>query len=204
MRRLLLALVALFLWPLCIILPGGAASAHSELVSSSPSTGEALSAAPTEVVLTFSEEVNKDLSRIQVTDGEGIEMTDGDPVVDGPTVTQSLLPEVHPGSYSITYKVVSADGHPISAVIPFSVAPSATTGSTSASSSSETTSRSATTSATTQPSSTPSAATSAETAGGDDGGSWLVPALFVSLGLLVGLALVWTRRGANADARHRR
>lgn len=203
-RRLFLALIALLLWPLCLMLPIGVASAHSELVSSSPSTGETLNTVPTEVVLTFSEEVNKDLNEIQVTDGEGIEMTDGDPVIVGATVTQALLPDVHPGSYSITYKVVSADGHPISAVIPFAVASSATTGATSSSSSSEATSRSTTTSATTQSSSTPSAATSAETAGGDDGGSWLVPALFVSLGLLAGLALVWTRRGANADARHRR
>ena len=39
------------------------------------------------------------------------------------TVTQTLAPLTRAGRYTVTYRVVSADGHPVSAALPFTYAP---------------------------------------------------------------------------------
>lgn len=109
---------------------GGAAYAHSALVSASPAAGETVTALPTKVVLTFNEDVAPGLAVIRVTDGEGLAVATGEAVVSGTSVTQKLVANLHAGSYQVAFKVTSADGHPISDaysfVIPASVAPAPT------------------------------------------------------------------------------
>lgn len=211
MRRVLPALLTLALTLCAAVLPSTAARAHAELLSSSPAAGEELDVVPTSVVLTFSEDVRAELSQVRVSDGEGIAMTKGKPTADGATLTQGLQ-ELHPGTYSITYKVTSADGHPISDSISFTISEAAmnhTTSSTASPTSeatSEATSSSSTTSSTT--SATPVASPSA--AGGDgpsaDDGSGAGLPLVIGLGALVlgGLFIGLRRRGgpAQAGAKH--
>lgn len=121
-RSILLALM-LFL----TLLPAGAAHAHAGLASSSPAAEEELDAVPTEVTLTFTDEIAPEFTEVEVVDGEGLPVVDGEPVTDGFSVTQTLVAELHPGPYVVTYKVLSADGHPVSDAIPFTIAEGAVT-----------------------------------------------------------------------------
>lgn len=94
------------------------AGAHASLKSSDPAKNakvEELS----EVTLEFSESVRFPVVVVNGPGGERFES--GDPVVKGAKVTQAVVPSVPPGKYTIAYRVVSADGHPVEGEIPFTV-----------------------------------------------------------------------------------
>jgi methionine-rich copper-binding protein CopC len=110
-----LVLVAL---PLSLAAP---ASAHDELVSTLPANGEVLAEPPTEVSLTFGEEVGTLGTAVVVTDGAGAKLADGKVVVQGPLVTQAIIPPTVGGSVRVSYRVVSADGHTVTGTFSFTV-----------------------------------------------------------------------------------
>lgn len=125
---LLLGLLAAFalLFGAALASPS-AAVAHDQLLSSSPADGETLDAAPSEATLEYSGEIQPIGLEILVSDASGtaIELPD-EPVVSGMTVTQAL-PTLAPGDYTLDWRVVSGDGHPIAGSIAFSVAGAAAT-----------------------------------------------------------------------------
>lgn len=133
-----------------------AASAHAALTSMTPAAGSTVTVPPPAVVLRFSEPVSSNFAAVTVTDGAGASVVAGRPTVNGSTVTQPLR-QLGSGTYSVTFRVVSADGHPVSDTAAFTVrpTPSASPSSTAASGSS------AGPAGTTQP---PSGASSAATA----------------------------------------
>lgn len=155
-------------------LPATARVAHAALVSSSPSDGSTLTAVPPEVSLTFNEDINPQFATVTVTSG-GTTASTGSPEVDGATVYQPLDPAMAEGKYTVTYRVTSADGHPVSGKVGFTYdAPgggegadetSATSsgGSSSSSTSSTSGTRGSTSSSTTSdPSSTSSSSSSSD------------------------------------------
>ena len=79
--------------------------------------------------LEFSEEVASP-AFVEVTAADGTEVAAGDPQVLGATVETPLAANGPAGSYTISYRVVSADGHPVSGELTFEV----TTGSAGAAS----------------------------------------------------------------------
>lgn len=101
------------------------ASAHATLVSTDPAEGAVLATAPGEVTFTFDESVQL------VPDGLLAFDASGDPVgidasASGEVVTGDLPGDLDDGTYVITWRVVSADGHPIAGSLTFHVgAPSA-------------------------------------------------------------------------------
>ncbi|WP_166426672.1 copper resistance CopC family protein [Labedella populi] len=97
------------------------ASAHDELVASTPTAGETLDPAPSEITLTYSDNVLEVGIEVSVTDAGGAEYVADEPVVDGSTVTVALDSDMPGGSYQADWRVVSSDGHPISGTIPFTV-----------------------------------------------------------------------------------
>ncbi len=108
---------------LCLQLAAPApASAHARLETTSPQDGATLSAAPPEVMLRFNEAVNGDLSKVTVTSGSE-DVTKGAPEVDGNSLYQPLDSAMPAGEYTVTYKVVSADGHPVSGSFSFTYGP---------------------------------------------------------------------------------
>lgn len=121
-RRLGLAAAATALG---LLLAAGAAaapaSAHDELVASTPAADDALDPAPTEVTLTFSDNILEVGIEVSVTDAAGSQFVADAPVVDGPTVTVGLDSDMPGGTYQADWRVVSSDGHPISGTIPFTV-----------------------------------------------------------------------------------
>lgn len=98
-----------------VALPAMPASAHNYVVATTPAAGAVVTAQPGTVSL----ETNEDLldveggSVIRVQGADGRYYGDGCAVVTGPTATtRTQLGE--PGTYTVTWRVVSTDGHPIS------------------------------------------------------------------------------------------
>ena len=103
-------------------------SAHADLQVSTPEDGESLEVAPEEIRLTFSEELFEELVEISILDAAGdlystigVEQTPPP----GTDVIFPWPPQAPPGEYSIAYRVVSADGHPVTGTVSFSYAATA-------------------------------------------------------------------------------
>lgn len=116
-----IALASLLLGLLGITVAATPAFAHDQLAASSPPAGAALESAPSEVSLQFTDNVLPIGAIVLVVNTNGTSWADGDAILDGPTVSTRLADEVPDGAYEIRWRVVSADGHPISGVIPFTV-----------------------------------------------------------------------------------
>lgn len=98
----------------------GPAAAHASLVSSDPKDGSSLDAEPATVSITFNEDVSTP-AQLQVTGPDGETLADADPTVDGRTVTQTLRTSGYAGTYTIAYRVISADGHPVTGELTYDV-----------------------------------------------------------------------------------
>jgi methionine-rich copper-binding protein CopC len=97
------------------------AAAHDELVASTPSIGEQLASAPSEVSLTFSADVLTIGAAVIIADGAGRDWVADEPVVTDGVVTVGLQSGMPDAGYEIRWRVVSEDGHPISGLVPFTV-----------------------------------------------------------------------------------
>lgn len=117
LRASALAVSAAFL----MIAGATSASAHDRLIDSSPGVDQHLDAAPTEIRLEYSAEIMDVGAAVILADGAGTDWTSGEPVLDGPTVTVPVDPELPDGAYTVRWRVVSSDGHAISGSIPFQV-----------------------------------------------------------------------------------
>lgn len=103
-----------------------AASAHSDLVSSDPAADSVLEAMPESVLLTFNEDLlvlegAEDANQVIVTDRAGTNLATAEPTVAANTISSPLLPSDAQGLVTVTYRVVSADGHPIEGSYSFTV-----------------------------------------------------------------------------------
>jgi copper transport protein len=117
------ALAAVLLVALGLLVVGTApATAHALLVSSQPTDRAALAAAPTEVVLTFTEPVTVPTGGLRVLDADAQRVDLGTIATGDPTrVAVALPPELPDGGYVVTYRVISADSHPVGGVRTFTV-----------------------------------------------------------------------------------
>ncbi|WBB70614.1 copper resistance protein CopC [Micromonospora sp. WMMD812] len=104
-----------------LIAPAGPASAHAVLVSSSPAASAVVPSGPSEVVLTFSESVRKVPDKIRVIAPDGSRADRGEPSFGGSVVTIPVDPAGERGTYLVTYRVISADSHPVSGAFTYSV-----------------------------------------------------------------------------------
>ncbi|TPG19416.1 copper resistance CopC family protein [Pedococcus bigeumensis] len=120
------AILGLLLGVLSSIIMATGADAHAALKSISPKDGSSVSTTPTQVVLTFNEPISTSFATVTVTGADGV-VSAGKTVVDGGTVTQALAPDLANGRYTVTYRVVSEDGHPVSDRTTFTVAAATST-----------------------------------------------------------------------------
>lgn len=96
------------------------ARAHASLLGTDPADGAVLAAAgPVRVQLRFDEPVTLPDKAVQVFDAAGAAVP-SDAGASDATVTVSL-PEGLSGSYLVAWRVISADGHPVSGSLSFSV-----------------------------------------------------------------------------------
>lgn len=114
-----LAALGLALGGALILAP--AASAHSVLLSSSPGDGSSVPSAPTTVSLAFNEPIQASTMEVAVTASSRVLVTEEDPTVSGTVITQKLPPDLPNDTYTVAYRVISVDGHPVSDSVTFSV-----------------------------------------------------------------------------------
>lgn len=99
------------------------ALAHSGLESSSPVDGAIVTEAPASIVLTFNEELLPDADSVSLNSDDGTSITSARVQPNGDTVELPWPAELPAGDYQAAYRVVSADGHPITGAISFTYAP---------------------------------------------------------------------------------
>lgn len=97
---------------LCLVLGAGPAAAHASLVGSDPEDGASLATLPSSVTLTFNETIgNPAYVAVIAPDGSKVDVANVSAV--DATVTAAIAPADQKGRYSVSYRVVSADGHPV-------------------------------------------------------------------------------------------
>jgi copper resistance protein C len=101
--------------------------AHAELTSIAPDDGAILDAPPRRIELTFSEPLITAAATVVVTDDQDVVVTRDRSRVDGTSVSVPWPPELPPGDYTIAFRVVSGDGHPIKGTSRFTLRPSGPT-----------------------------------------------------------------------------
>lgn len=99
------------------------AAAHDELVSTNPTDGATLTEAPASLELTYSGDIMDvdGANQVRVTNAAGESVTDGAPDIDGKVVTQDLATAAADDTYTVTWRVVSSDGHPIQGTFTYTV-----------------------------------------------------------------------------------
>ena len=122
----MVALTTLLLVLLTSVLERGASTSprrpHATLLASEPAADAVLRESPTRVRLVFSEPVEPSLSRLELArPGRGT--TRLTPVADPHDVHAVVAPVtgLAPGGYRLEWRIVSADGHPVSGSFAFSI-----------------------------------------------------------------------------------
>ena len=120
-RLALLALAAFGGMAAAGVIAAPAASAHAVLVASTPVDGSRVNTEPSEVRLTFDEPVGLIAADEQVISATGIRADTGQVRLaeGGTTIVLPLRPHLPRGTYSATWRVVSADTHVVTGSITF-------------------------------------------------------------------------------------
>jgi methionine-rich copper-binding protein CopC len=110
-----------------VLVPGAAASAHDDLVSSNPAADSSITDDPGNLTLEFSDALltlgdTDDGFAVQVTDPEGMHHESGCLALDGSQVTTDIALG-DGGAYVVQWQVVSSDGHPTSGQYEFDYEP---------------------------------------------------------------------------------
>lgn len=118
------ALAAALLAAALVLIPAGRASAHDELVASSPAADATVETLPEELTLTFSSALidAPASTAVAVTDAGGKSLSEGDAEINGAVITQKLRTAgASAGEYTVLWQVVSSDGHPTDGTFTFTV-----------------------------------------------------------------------------------
>lgn len=118
LRGILLGLVL----PVLLVTGFGAgpASAHAALVGSDPEDGTTLASSPTSITLEFNENVAQ-RAFVAVTAPDGTQVPVSTVSATDNTVTAKIAVGDQKGRYSASYRVVSADGHPVTGTFTYTV-----------------------------------------------------------------------------------
>jgi methionine-rich copper-binding protein CopC len=98
--------------------------AHTGLVSSSPAENSTIQSFPSEIILTFNEDLmtigEKQVSKFSIHKPDHELVQIGKFKIDKGTISAAVKESDLPtGTYKIYYRVISADGHPVSGVLKF-------------------------------------------------------------------------------------
>ena len=103
-----------------VLLRAAPAAAHAQLERTVPEAGAQLDVSPREVVLRFSEGVRPVPAGLRVLAEDGTRVDEARPRSSESTVTL-VLPPLADGAYVVSWRVVSADGHPVRGAFTFRV-----------------------------------------------------------------------------------
>jgi copper resistance protein C len=113
-NRLLATLVLAIALSATAVAGAGAASAHAARVASDPAENAELSRSPQQVTATFNEALQQEFAAMTVVGPDGNLWSTGDPHVEGAVLSVGLRPLGPSGTYTVNYRVTSADGHVVS------------------------------------------------------------------------------------------
>ncbi|MEU4544783.1 copper resistance CopC family protein [Nonomuraea dietziae] len=97
------------------------AQAHNVLTGSDPKEGARLQSAPEQVTLEFDQAVRQGFAQVTVTGPDGGRWEAAKASVSGVKVVTKLRPLGPAGDYVIGYRILSADGHPVSGKVTFAL-----------------------------------------------------------------------------------
>ncbi len=116
------ALVALALTGVAVLGTATPALAHNVIIGSDPAEGTSLAAGPSKISLTFDQYVQgADVNQIAVTGPNGGQWAEGPISVVNNVISAPLRPLGPAGKYTVGYRVLSADGHPVTGEINFTL-----------------------------------------------------------------------------------
>ncbi len=88
--------------------------AHAVRVAADPAPDTSLTTGPDQVSATFNEQLQSSFAAMTVVGPDGNLWSQGDPRVQGAVVSVALRPLGPAGTYTVNYRVTSADGHVVS------------------------------------------------------------------------------------------
>lgn len=114
---------ALILAATIVVMTAAPASAHAVLLTESPQQGSVVPVAPKQVELTFGEDVEISFGSIAVINQKGDRVDIGAPHHDPKSdrSVEASLPHLGDGAYVVTWRVISADSHPVHGAFFFTV-----------------------------------------------------------------------------------
>ena len=118
MRRLASALLSLGLLVLLPVALSSTASAHDVLERTTPANGTTVDRMPQSVTLTFSEAPLEIGTQVVISGPNGL-ASQGSPSINGRDVVQAVAPSAPGGDYTVSYRVTSDDGHPVTGTFVF-------------------------------------------------------------------------------------
>lgn len=157
------------------------ASAHDILIRTSPVDGSTVARLPDVIVLTFNEPGQADGTVVAVTGPAG-NVSSGAAMLIDSDVRQAVGPGSPAGRYTVDWRVVSADGHPVAGSFSFTAAKG--------------------TSGTATPRPRDASTIPAAAAGNPDAKAWLIGAtvaIFAIFAMGIGAILLHRRRPATVD-----
>ncbi|WP_104063145.1 copper resistance CopC family protein [Arthrobacter sp. 4R501] len=118
-RQLLSVVLGTFVLAAALLGFSTPASAHDAAESSSPGQGATVATAPEQVSVTFNKNPLGIGAQFSVKDSAGAEWADGAVEIVDSTATQKLKAGAPAGEYTVAWRVVSSDSHPIEGTFGF-------------------------------------------------------------------------------------
>ncbi|HZP28342.1 MAG TPA: copper resistance protein CopC [Acidimicrobiia bacterium] len=113
------ALVALSLG--LVVLLATPAFAHATLLQTTPGAGQVLTSSPRTIQLRYNESVEVDAGAVRMFDQKGDRVDTGPPSASGDVVRVAVREKLGDGLYVVTWRVTSADSHPVQGAFAFQV-----------------------------------------------------------------------------------
>lgn len=105
-----------------VLLAGaGTAVAHDVLINTDPTDGAKVSVSPQEIRLSFNDPVRPQYDTVTVVGPGQTYWTDAPPQITGSTVIEPVHELGPAGAYAVSFRVLSADGHPVEGRVTFTL-----------------------------------------------------------------------------------
>ena len=111
-----------------LMVPAVAAQAHDVLEATDPANGSTVRTVPAKIGLTFDHTPIALGSVVRVEDATGTNQADGPVTIVDNHVTQAVKTDAPEGKYTVIWRVVSSDGHPIEGTFTFTADAAGTPG----------------------------------------------------------------------------
>ncbi|MCR1162187.1 copper resistance protein CopC [Paenarthrobacter sp. UW852] len=199
-RPLLAAVVAALAFASALLFSAGPASAHDVAESTAPANGSSVAAVPASVSITFNNRPLAIGSGVTVTAG-GENWADGPVEIIDNQAVQKIREGAPAGEYTVVWRVVSSDSHPIEGTFTFKAAAGSTTATSGAAGASPSSSAPSNT-VPTAGTAAPGTATSTPAADASQPFPWSIVGLaVVAVGLVIYLAVTARKKlAASSDS----